>query len=115
MPRRLTVLYDARCSLCRRVRRWLSRQNQYVPLEFVAGGSAESLRRFPGLGADRMLAELHIVDDAGQVYRGEKAWLMCLWALVDYRSWSVRFAKTPHRQRAMRFVQWVADRRTIDA
>ena len=30
---RVTVLYDARCELCRRVRDWLAGQRQLVPLE----------------------------------------------------------------------------------
>ena len=47
--RRLTVLYDAECSLCTFLRDWLVRQPQWVPLELVPAGSAEARRRFPGL------------------------------------------------------------------
>jgi predicted DCC family thiol-disulfide oxidoreductase YuxK len=37
--RRLTVLYDAQCSLCVHLRSWLLRQKQLVPLDLVPAGS----------------------------------------------------------------------------
>ncbi len=111
MDRRLTVLYDASCALCRRARGWLMRQRQLVPLEFVAAASNEARRRFPELDSRETMKELHVVDELGRVYRGEKAWLICLWALDEYRGWSLRIAEPPHIQRAERFVRWVASRR----
>ena len=36
--------------------------------------------------------ELVVVGPDGDVYRGPKAFLVCLWALVEYREWSYRFA-----------------------
>ncbi len=113
MERRLTVLYDASCALCRRSRWWLMRQLQVVPLEFVAAASTEARRRFPGLDPKETLSLLHVVDERGQVYRGEKAWLMCLWALDEYRGWSLRIAEPPQIERAQRFVRWVASRRHV--
>lgn len=56
--RQVTVLYDARCNLCRAARSWLERQDQLVPLEFLSAGSPEAERRYPFLvtGADAACA-----------------------------------------------------------
>ncbi|KAA0912175.1 thiol-disulfide oxidoreductase DCC family protein, partial [Streptomyces apricus] len=99
--RRLTVLYDARCSLCTFLRDWLVRQHQLVPLELVAAGSAEAARRFPGLDHAATLEEITVIGDAGQVYRGSAAWVVTLWALADHRPTAHRLS-TPAGARLAR-------------
>ncbi|WP_258528082.1 thiol-disulfide oxidoreductase DCC family protein [Streptomyces sp. NBRC 110611] len=89
--RRLTVLYDAGCSLCTFVRNWLVRQRQLVPLDPVPAGSGEARRRFPELDHAATLREIAVVGDAGQVYTGAAAWVVCLWSLAGYRPMSHRF------------------------
>jgi len=87
--RRLYVLYDARCGLCSWARRWVKGQPAFLELVFLASDSVEAKRRFPGLaGSD----ELVVVSDEGGIYRGGDAWIMCLYALEDYREWSLRLA-----------------------
>ncbi|MBW8818317.1 MAG: DUF393 domain-containing protein, partial [Streptomyces sp.] len=83
--RRLTVLYDADCSLCAFLRDWLVRQPQLVPLELVPAGSQEARLRFPGLDHRATLEEITVVGDAGQVYRDTAAWIVTLWALREHR------------------------------
>ena len=83
--RRLTVLYDADCSLCTFLRDWLVRQSQLVPLELVPASSEEARRRFPGLDHRATLDEITVVGDSGQVYRGAAAWIVTLWALREQR------------------------------
>ncbi|MFD3456576.1 thiol-disulfide oxidoreductase DCC family protein [Streptomyces sp. NPDC058691] len=83
--RRLTVLYDPDCHLCSFVRGWLSRQRQLVPLETIPVGSEEARRRFPRLDHASTLREITVIGDSGQVYSGDAAWLVCLWALSEYR------------------------------
>jgi predicted DCC family thiol-disulfide oxidoreductase YuxK len=75
---RLTVFYDARCGLCCAVRDWIARQDTFLPL---------ACRPKP----DDM-DELVVVADSGEMWGGDTAWLMVLWALVDYRGWSYRLA-----------------------
>ncbi|MEU1086997.1 thiol-disulfide oxidoreductase DCC family protein [Streptomyces sp. NPDC005576] len=82
---RLTVLYDAQCSLCVHVRHWLLGQRQIVPLDLVPATSEEARRRFPALDHAATLEEITVVGDQGQVYRGAAAWIVCLWALADHR------------------------------
>lgn len=92
---RLTVLYDAHCPLCRAARRWLATRSQLVPLEFVPAGSIEARQRFPGLDPDATLRDLTVVADTGEVYAGDGAWLVCLWALRGHRAMAERLAQ-PH-------------------
>ena len=88
----LTVLYDARCGLCRWARSWLEGQETWIDLEFVAVGSPAALRRYPTLLGKREADELLVISDEGGVYRDGHAWIMCLHATVDYREWAGRLA-----------------------
>jgi predicted DCC family thiol-disulfide oxidoreductase YuxK len=108
----LTVLYDARCSLCRRIRSWLETQPTYIDLAFVPAGSAEARRRFPELDHAATMSELTVISDEGAVYHEANAWLMCLWALRDYRAWSLRLSAPDMIPLARRFVIWVARNRS---
>ncbi|MEV4757091.1 DCC1-like thiol-disulfide oxidoreductase family protein [Micromonospora sp. NPDC049559] len=100
----LTVLYDAGCPVCRTARRWLAAQAQLVPLEFVAAGSAEARRRFPGLDHGATLRDITVVADTGAVYTGDGAWLACLWALHGYRATAETLARPRLRPVARRIV-----------
>jgi predicted DCC family thiol-disulfide oxidoreductase YuxK len=81
----LTVLYDARCSLCAFLRDWLGKQPQLVPLRLVPAGSEHARSLFPALDHRTTLEEITVVGDGGQVYRGAAAWVVCLWALREHR------------------------------
>ncbi|MFK4225197.1 thiol-disulfide oxidoreductase DCC family protein [Streptomyces sp. NPDC019890] len=83
--KRLTVLYDAQCPLCVHLRHWLLRQRQLVLLDLLPAASDEARRRFPGLDHAGTLTEITVIGDAGQIYRGTSAWIVCLWALAEHR------------------------------
>jgi predicted DCC family thiol-disulfide oxidoreductase YuxK len=86
--RRLWIVYDAACGICTGVRDWINRQAPLVAVKFVAAGSADALRWFPQLPA----GELAVIADTGDVWLGNRAWIVCLWALRDYRGWAVRLS-----------------------
>lgn len=88
--RKLYVLYDAMCGVCFRARCWMGRQPALVELEFVSAGSPVARLLFPELGSAS--EELTVVSDEGEVWRGTAAWLMCLWALTEFREWSHRLS-----------------------
>src|SRR5215472_15214414 len=88
---RLTVLYDGSCGFCSSCKRWLEAQPAYVPLEFVRAGSPQARQLFPDLPSLDG-EELTVVGDDGSVYRGAAAWIVCLWALEDYRLLSERLS-----------------------
>ena len=89
---KLTVLYDPQCGLCCRVKDWVSNQPKYVDLVFVPANSEDARYRYPQLNHSRTLSELTVVSERGAVYYVEQAWLMCLWALGNYRAWAFRLS-----------------------
>jgi predicted DCC family thiol-disulfide oxidoreductase YuxK len=107
----LTVLYDARCNLCSHLRTWLEAQPAYVQLVFVPAGSLAAHQRFPALNHAATPSELTVIGDDGSVYIEAKAFLMCLWALRDYRAWSLRLSSPEMIPLARRVVLWVAQNR----
>jgi predicted DCC family thiol-disulfide oxidoreductase YuxK len=113
-PLKLIVLYDEECALCRRCRQWLEGQATHVPLEFLAAHSPAARERYgelPWLGAD-----LIVVDEQGDVWAGPAAFLLCLWATVDYRAWSYRLSGKAFAPLAEHFFHFVsANRRRIGA
>jgi len=96
----LFVLYDSRCGVCTHVKTWLQKQAAYVPLHFVPADSPEAQRRFPMLrpGAE----ELAVISSSGEAWLGDQAWIICLWALREYRSWAHRLASPWMRPLARR-------------
>ena len=110
--RSLTVLYDPRCRFCAQVRRWMETEPSYLPVAFVAAGSDELVRRFPELDAEATTRELTVVGDERLVYRGGKAFLMCLWALRRYRGWALRLSQPGLLPHAEKCFQWVSTNRS---
>jgi predicted DCC family thiol-disulfide oxidoreductase YuxK len=81
-----TILYDADCGLCTSTKDWIRQQVPLVGIQFIATGSPEARRKFPQLRA----GELAVVSNTGQVWLGDHAWIVCLWALRDYRGLAFR-------------------------
>jgi predicted DCC family thiol-disulfide oxidoreductase YuxK len=82
----MTIVYDAACGLCTRLKDWIEEQAPLVRLEFAVSGSTDVRSRFPRLP----VGELAVVADTGEVWIGNRAWIVCLWALRDYRDLAVR-------------------------
>jgi predicted DCC family thiol-disulfide oxidoreductase YuxK len=109
MPQRLVVVYDENCALCRRCRQWLEIQPTHLSIEFLAAGSDTARNRYgqvPWLGAD-----LVVVDDAGGVWAGPAAFIVCLWATVRYRVWSYRLSGRAFAPLAESFFHLVSSNR----
>lgn len=107
----LTVLYDANCRVCRQARGWLEEKPKFVALRFVPAGSPEAARLFPELDPEETLRQITLVGDDGSVYRGAKAWVMCLWATERYRHLAGKLASPKLMPRAERFVARVSAER----
>jgi hypothetical protein len=54
--------------------------------------SDEAQRRFPGIDGLKPEKQLLVISDEGAVYRGAHAWIMCFWALENYREHGQRLA-----------------------
>jgi predicted DCC family thiol-disulfide oxidoreductase YuxK len=85
----LTIIYDPRCGLCTQIKAWLIRQPAYVALKLLAAGSDDARSRFPEIPP----GELAVVSDSGDIWFGDHAWIICLWALRRYRRWARRLAR----------------------
>jgi len=109
--RELTVLYDANCGLCKRAQAWLMTKPKYVELIFVPATSEEARWRYPQLDHDLTLNDLTVIGDDGAVYCGPKAWLMCLWALRQYREWSLRLSSPELLPTAKRVISMISQNR----
>ena len=107
----LTLFYDARCGLCSRVRQWLSEQPAYVKLEFLPYDSAEAARRLPSIQHLQADQEIVVMADTGEVWQGAGAWVLCLWALREYRGWSARLASPAMQAAARKVVHWISRNR----
>ncbi|TWP52237.1 DUF393 domain-containing protein [Lentzea tibetensis] len=105
----LTVLADENCGFCRRASKWLRNQRQVVWLDFVAAGSEAARSRFPELDHDDTLRKITVISDRGDVYRGDDAWLVCLWALAAWRPMAVSLSR-PGKARFVRAATALADR-----
>lgn len=108
----LTILYDATCALCVRCRDFLAQSATFVPLELLSSQSPGARERFgevPWLGE-----ELVVVSNEGDVWIGPAAFLVCLWALRDWREWSYRISGEAFAPLAERFfVALSSNRRSI--
>ncbi|HJQ69010.1 MAG TPA: DUF393 domain-containing protein [Blastocatellia bacterium] len=109
--RQLTVLYDPQCGLCRRAQGWLSVQPKYVELAFVPVNSEQARSRYPKLNHAMTAKDVTVISDEGAVYWGAKAWLMCLWALRNYREWSFRLSSPELLPTARRVVSMISQNR----
>jgi len=108
-PRRLTVVYDDQCELCRRCSTWLRYQPTYVPLDLVPTSVAredERWRAVPWLGA-----ELVVIDERGQLWVGAAAFIICLWATTEWRGWSYRLSGPSFAPLAERFFHAISSHR----
>lgn len=87
---KLYVLYDPRCELCCRLKNWILVQRSWIGLAVVEAGSAKAKRLFPELDQIAGENDLVVVSDEGSVYLNDRAWIMVLYAMVDYREWASR-------------------------
>ena len=89
------------------------RQPAYLDLTFIPAGSERALQLFPGLTRPDQVEELVVISDDGAVYRDSRAWIMSLFALQDYREWSLRLAHPVTPPGAQAFALLSKERRRI--
>lgn len=107
----LFILFDASCNFCRACKTWLQSQRQTIPLLFIEAGSAEAEALFPLLDHAKTKSELTVISDTGAMYHDAKAWLICLWALEDYRAWARTLASPQLMPTAKRFITMISSNR----
>jgi predicted DCC family thiol-disulfide oxidoreductase YuxK len=109
--KRLNVIYDADCPLCRRCREWLQNQVAFIPLIFTPLQALDLEERFPGIGRYQPRKQLVVISDEGGIYCGAAAWIMCLYALEDCRELAVRLSHPRLMPLARRVCEMISQRR----
>ena len=67
----LTALYDGNCLICRSTCDTMRRLDWLKRIEFIDLHEDAAWRgRFPQLALERLMAEIHVVDEAGRVFAG---------------------------------------------
>lgn len=107
----ISVFYDARCGLCATVKAWLEKEPKFVNLHFVPYDSRHAALLFPKIADWHPEREILALSDEGGLYRGDGAWIMCLWATVRYREWSLRLARPALRPYAEKLCRLVSRNR----
>jgi predicted DCC family thiol-disulfide oxidoreductase YuxK len=87
---KLYVLYDPKCELCCRLKNWILVQRSWIGIAVVEAGSEKAKRLFPELEQIATRDDLAVISDEGAVYLNDRAWIMVLYAMVDYRDWAAR-------------------------
>jgi predicted DCC family thiol-disulfide oxidoreductase YuxK len=86
------ILYDAQNEFCLRCRAWLATEPALLPLEFIPYQAPELLAKFEGIQPYLAQNSLLAVTAQGAVYTGPQAFIMCLYALENYRDWAARLS-----------------------
>jgi predicted DCC family thiol-disulfide oxidoreductase YuxK len=87
---KLYVLYDPKCELCCRLKNWILVQRSWIGIAVVEQGSEKAKRLFPQLEQVAGKEDLAVISDEGEVYLNDHAWIMVLYAMVEYRDWAAR-------------------------
>jgi len=87
---KLYVLYDPTCELCCRLKNWIIIQRSWIGIAVIEQGSEKAKRLFPELEHIAGKEDLAVISDEGDVYLNDSAWIMVLYALVEYREWASR-------------------------
>ncbi len=87
---KLYVLYDPKCELCCRLKNWILVQRSWIGIAVVEQGSEKAKRLFPELDQIAGKEDLAVISDEGAVYLNNNAWIMVLFAMVEYREWASR-------------------------
>ena len=84
------VLYDPKCELCCRLKNWILVQRSWIGIALVEQGSEKAKRLFPDLERIATKEDLAVISDEGAVYLNDRAWIMVMYAMVEYRDWASR-------------------------
>jgi predicted DCC family thiol-disulfide oxidoreductase YuxK len=87
---KLYVLYDPNCELCCRLKNWILVQRSWIGIALIPQGSDRANKLFPGLEKIAVKEDLAVISDEGAVYLNDRAWIMVMYAMIDYHEWASR-------------------------
>jgi predicted DCC family thiol-disulfide oxidoreductase YuxK len=69
---------------------WILVQRSWIGIAVLEAGSEKAKRLFPELEQIATKDDLAVISDEGAVYLNDHAWIMVLYAMVEYREWAAR-------------------------
>ena len=86
----VTVVFDARCAVCRSFQAWVVGRDSEGRLRFVDNRSDEAAALLPGLSEDRRTKTLHALRSDGRRYSGAAAVFRAVGATGGLLGWACR-------------------------
>ena len=86
----VTVVFDARCAVCRSFQAWVVGRDSEGLLRFVDNRSEEAAALLPGLSEDRRTKTLHALRSDGRRYSGAAAIFRTVGATGGLLGWVCR-------------------------
>ncbi len=84
--KRLTLVFDPRCPPCRRWARWVAGQPAFLKIALLSARDPRLPAHCASLAApDEAHAPLTVLGERGEIWRGEHAMRLGLWALREHR------------------------------
>lgn len=99
----LLLLFDERCVLCRETVQTLSGLQTSVPLTMLPLQQVDVADIIPGMSQEELLAQLHVVTQHRDVFKGADAVFRILREVPSYR-WISRLEGAPGFRRAARML-----------
>jgi predicted DCC family thiol-disulfide oxidoreductase YuxK len=65
-------------------------QRSWIGLTLIPAGSPTAQKMFPELETIASRNDLAVISNEGAVYLNDRAWIMVLYALEEYRDWAAR-------------------------
>lgn len=105
--KKLHLFYDQDSPFCRKCKNWLIRQPAFMELELLPIQARSVRMAYPEVAGHRQDDALIVLSDTGLLYTGDDAWITVLWALHDWRDWSLRLQQPDIRPLARQFWQLI--------
>ena len=109
--KRFVILYDANCKFCIKCKDWLSNQEQYIELYFVPKDADNAQRHYGHLIDQADCDQLILIAAGGRVYIDDRALIMCLYALKDYRELSAALSNPAMLPLTKQFFHTISENR----
>lgn len=101
-PSRLTVLFDGGCPLCSREIDHYKKLPSFIPIQWVDITRDDGILSQWAVNPSDAMAEFHVLDDRGQLYKGADGFVV-LWQALPYFHWLASICQSLGLLPLMRF------------
>ncbi|MDX2225796.1 MAG: DCC1-like thiol-disulfide oxidoreductase family protein [Verrucomicrobiae bacterium] len=113
MIRKIHILYDGECGFCRTCRDWILLQPRFFEIEMLDRRDPDTKARFGDYTVPPYTDRMVVINNEDGVYYAEDAYIMILFALKNYRAWSVRISRQGVKPLARQFFETLGKNRRV--